>query len=91
MSQHHLPTGCHDAEAAAKLLGMSKRALLKVMRELGWLNVSGDTMNLPRREYTNNGYLCTQERAYCLKGKKEITKSYRVVLLTQTGFTALKI
>ncbi|QEY15499.1 hypothetical protein D0C16_05620 [Cellvibrio sp. KY-GH-1] len=91
MSQNHLPAGCHDAEAAAKLLGISKRALLKTMRELGWLNVSGDAINLPRREFANNGFLCTQERGYCLKGKKEISKSYRVMLLTQIGFAALKI
>lgn len=92
MSQHHLPAGCHDAETAAQLLNMSKRALLKKMRELGWLNVSGgkENRNLPRREFTNNGYLCTQDRGYCLRGKKEISKTYRVMLLTQTGFIALK-
>lgn len=92
MSQHHLPAGCHDAETAAQLLNMSKRALLKRMRELGWLNVGGGegNHNLPRREFTKNGFLCTQDRGYCLKGKKEISKSYRVMLLTQTGFIALK-
>jgi hypothetical protein len=92
MSQHHLPAGCHDAETAAQLLNMSKRALLKKMRELGWLNVGGGegNHNLPRREFTKNGFLCTQDRGYCLKGKKEISKSYRVMLLTQTGFNALK-
>lgn len=92
MSQHHLPAGCHDAETAAQLLHMSKRALLEKMRELGWLNTNGGASNhnLPRREYTQNGYLCTQERGFCLKGKKEITKTYRVMLLTQLGFNALK-
>lgn len=92
MSQHHLPAGCHDAETAAQLLSMSKRALLKKMRELGWLNIGGGdgNHNLPRRDYTQNGYLCTQERGFCLKGKREISKSYRVMLLTQLGFNALK-
>ena len=92
MSHHQLPAGCHDAETAAQLLNMSKRALLQKMRELGWLNVGGGegNHNLPRREFTHNGYLCTQDRGYCLKGKKEIAKSYRVMLLTQIGFTALK-
>lgn len=92
MSQHHLPAGCHDAETAAQLLNMSKRALLKKMRELGWLNIGGGdgNHNLPRRDYTMNGYLCTQERGFCLKGKREISKSYRVMLLTQLGFNALK-
>jgi len=92
MSQHHLPAGCHDAETAAQLLNMSKRALLQKMRELGWLNVGGGegNHNLPRREFTKNGFLCTQDRGYCLKGKKEISKTYRVMLLTQTGFNALK-
>ena len=90
MSKHHLPAGCHDAETAAQLLNMSKRALLQKMREMGWLNVSGDTRNLPRRELTARGWLCTQQRGYCLKGKKEISKSYTVMLLTQAGFAALK-
>lgn len=92
MSLHHLPAGCHDAETAAQLLSMSKRALLKKMRELGWLNIGGGdgNHNLPRRDYTLNGYLCTQERGFCLKGKREISKSYRVMLLTQLGFNALK-
>lgn len=90
MSQNHLPAGCHDAETAAQLLNMSKRALLQKMREMGWLNVSGDTRNLPRRELTARGWLCTQQRGYCLKGKKEIAKSYTVMLLTQAGFAALK-
>lgn len=92
MAHHTLPAGCHDAESAAKLLGMSKLALLKRMREMGWLNVGGgdSNHNLPRRELIKNGYLCTQDRGYCLKGKKEIAKSYRVMLLTQQGFNALK-
>ncbi len=92
MSQHHLPAGCHDAETAAQLLNMSKRALLKKMRELGWLNIGGgkSNHNLPRREFTKNGFLCTQDRGFCLKGQKEISKSYRVMLLTQFGFNALK-
>lgn len=92
MTYHTLPAGCHDAESAAKLLGMSKLALLKRMREMGWLNVGGgeNNHNLPRRELIKNGYLCTQDRGYCLKGKKEIAKSYRVMLLTQQGFAALK-
>lgn len=53
MAHHSLPAGCHDAETAAQLLGMSKRALLKRMREMGWLNVGGgdNNHNLPRREF----------------------------------------
>jgi hypothetical protein len=92
VAHHPLPAGCHDAETAAQLLGMSKRALLKRMREMGWLNVGGgdNNHNLPRREFLKNGFLCTQDRGYCLKGKKEIAKTYRVMLLTQTGFNALK-
>lgn len=92
MSQHHLPAGCHDAETAAQLLHMSKRALLAKLREMGWLNTGGGSSNhnLPRREFTKNGFMCTQDRGYCLRGKKEISKSYRVMLLTQTGFNALK-
>jgi len=92
MTHYTLPAGCHDAESAAQLLGMSKRALLKAMRELGWLYVGGgdNSHNLPRRELIKNGYMCTQDRGYCLKGKKEIAKSYCVMLLTQMGFIALK-
>jgi hypothetical protein len=90
MSQHHLPTGCHDAESAALLLSMSKKALLKRMRELGWLNIGGDAHNQPRREFIQNGLLTTQERSYGLRGRNEISKTYRVMLLTQKGFQALK-
>lgn len=92
MTKHQLPAGCHDAESAAQLLGMSKKALLKKMRELGWLNVGGGpgNHNMPRRELTACGYLFTQERGYCLKGKREIAKSYSVMLLSQAGFVALK-
>ena len=92
MSQHHLPAGCHDAETAAQLLNMSKVALLKKMREMGWLNIGGGdgNHNLPRREFINNGFLCTQDRGFRLKGKSEISKTYRVMLLTQRGFNALK-
>lgn len=90
MSQHHLPTGCHDAESAALLLSMSKKALLKRMRELGWLNIGGDAHNQPRREFIQNGLLTTQERSYGLRGRNDISKSYRVMLLTQKGFQSLK-
>lgn len=87
-----LPAGCHDANTAAELLGMSKKALLKKMRELGWLIVGGgkDNHNLPRREFILRGWLTVQERGYRLKGQSEIGKTYRVMLLTQTGFNALK-
>lgn len=90
MSQSLLPPGCHDANSAAELLGMSKRALLQRMRELGWLIVGGKDRNLPRNEYKKRGWLTTLERGYCLKGKKEITKTYEVMLLTQMGYQALK-
>jgi hypothetical protein len=90
MSQSHLPPGCHDAQSTAELLNMSKKALLKAMREMGWLIVGTDEHNLPRREYIACGWLTTQDRGYCLKGKKEIGKSYRVMLVTQAGFIALK-
>lgn len=92
MNSHPLPAGHHDAESAAQLLGISKKALLKKMRELGWLNVGGGpgNHNLPRRELALRGYLSTQERGYCLKGKKEIARNYQVMLLTQAGFNALK-
>lgn len=90
MSQAHLPTGCHDASSAAELLNMSKKALLKKMRELGWLIVGTESHNLPRTEYIRRGWLTTHERGYYLKGKKEITKTYSVMLLTQAGYQALK-
>lgn len=92
MTQHHLPTGCHDADSAAKLLNMSKKALLKRMRELGWLMVGGgkSNHNLPRREYIQRGYLTTHQRSYGLKGAPNIGKTYEVMLLTQEGLYALK-
>lgn len=88
--QHRLPAGHHDANTAAELLGMSKKALLKRMRELGWLIIGGDAHNLPRREYVQMGYMNTQERGYALKGHQDIARSYRVMLLTQKGYQELK-
>lgn len=91
MSQKHTtPAGTHDAQAAAELLGISKKALLKRMRELGWLRVGGDTHNLPHPEYVRKGYLTTQQRGYCLKGNKAIGKTYTVMLLNQQGYEELK-
>jgi len=88
--QYSLPAGCHDANTASELLGVSKKHLLKRMRELGWLLVGGDNHNLPRRDLVQRGLLTTQERAYPLKGNSEIVKNYRVMILTQSGFEALR-
>jgi hypothetical protein len=90
MSQAPIPAGHHDADSAAKLLGVTKRYLLQYMRELGWLHVGGDHHNMPRHELKHAGWLATHDRAHCLKGKKEIVKTYRVMLLSQTGFQELK-
>lgn len=91
MKKHHiLPTGCHDADSAAKVLGVTKLQLLAFMREIGWLYAGGDMHNLPRQELKRKGILTTQERGYCLKGKREIGKTYSVMLLTQLGFQELK-
>lgn len=88
--QHILPAGCHDADSAAKLLNVTKLELLKRMRDIGWLYVGGEAHNLPRQELKRRGFMTTQERGYCLKGKREIGKSYSVMLLTQFGFQELK-
>lgn len=87
---HSLPAGCHDAESARELLGVSKKALLKQMRELGWLQTGGDNHNLPHPAYRRRGWLTTQTRGYALKGQKNIAKQYEVMLLTQEGFQELK-
>lgn len=92
MTKHILPAGCHDAESARQLLGMSKKALLKKMREMGWLKAGGglSNHNLPYRDLVLRGFLSTQERGFRLKGKKEIARPYEVMILTQKGFIALK-
>lgn len=90
MSKSPIPAGYHDAESAAKLLGISKLQLLKTLRELAWVNAIGDSRNLPRRELIAAGYMATQDGAYCLKGKKEIVKTYKALLLSQKGFQELK-
>lgn len=87
---HTTPAGTHDATAAAELLGVSKKALLKRMRELGWLRIGGDVHNLPHPDYVRKGYLTTQQRGYQLKGNTSITKTYTVMLLTQLGYNELK-
>ena len=90
MSHAPIPAGYHNADSAAKLLGVSKRELLKTLRELAWVHVGGDQHNLPRHELKAAGWMTTHDRAYCLKGKKEIVKSYSTLLLSQTGFQELK-
>lgn len=90
MSQAPIPAGYHDADSAAKLLGITKRELLKTLRELAWVHVGGDQHNLPRHELRTAGWMTTHDRAYCLKGKKEIVKSYSTLLLSQIGFQELK-
>lgn len=90
MSKSPIPAGYHDAEGAAKLLGISKLQLYKTLRELAWVNVGGDSHNLPRRELIAAGYMATQTGSYCLKGKKEIVKNYSALLLSQKGFQELK-
>jgi hypothetical protein len=90
MSQAPIPAGYHDADSAAKLLGITKRELLKTLRELAWVHVGGDQHNLPRHELKAAGWMTTHDRAYCLKGKSEIVKSYSTLLLSQIGFQELK-
>jgi hypothetical protein len=84
-----LPTGCHDAQSAAVVLGMSKIELLKKMRALGWLSTSGDKRNLPRPQYIQHGWLTTQPRSYALSGRPDIVKTYSVMLITEKGMRAL--
>lgn len=90
MSKSPIPAGYHDAEGAAKLLSISKLQLLQTLRELAWVNIGGDQHNLPRRELITSGYMATQTGSYCLKGKKEIVKTYSALLLSQKGFQELK-
>lgn len=90
MSKSPIPAGYHDAEGAAKLLGISKLQLLKTLREMAWVYVGGDQHNLPRRELIAAGFMATQTGSYCLKGKKEIVKTYSALLLSQKGFHELK-
>lgn len=91
MSKSPIPAGYHDAEGAAKLLGVSKREMLSALRELAWVNIGGEQHNLPRRELITAGFMATQTGSYCLKGKKEIVKTYSALLLSQKGFQELKI
>ena len=90
MSKSPIPAGYHDADGTAKLLGISKLQLLKTLRELAWVNVGGEQHNLPRRELITAGYMATQTGSYCLKGKKEIVRTYSALLLSQKGFQELK-
>lgn len=90
MSHALPPPGMHDAESARQLLGVSKRALLKHMREIGWLQVGGAEHNLPHPSYARKGWLTTQQRSHNLKGNKEIVRQYRVMIITQQGFQELK-
>jgi len=90
MKTHTLPSGCHDADSAAKLLGLSKKALLKMLRNRGWINNGGPAHNQPRAMYVQQGWLTTQVRSYALRGRKEIVKTYNVMLITQAGMAMLQ-
>lgn len=90
MRKHALPAGCHDAESAAQLLGLSKKGLLKMLRARGWVQTGGTAHNQPRAMYVQQGWLTTQVRSYALKGRKEIVKTYNVMLITQTGMAILQ-
>lgn len=90
MSAPPLPTGCHDAASAARVLGCSKKALLKMLRQRGWLGTGGRIHNQPRQPYVQRGWLTTQLRSYALKGAPGVVKTYSVMLITQTGMQALQ-
>lgn len=90
MRKHALPADCHDAESAAQLLGLSKKALLKMLRSRGWVQTGGAAHNQPRAMYVQQGWLTTQVRSYALKGRKEIVKTYSVLLITQAGMAILQ-
>lgn len=90
MLKKPIPAGYHDSEGAAKLLGIPKHKLFKILREETWIHMGGDSKNLPRRELKVNGWMSTLDGAYCLKGKKEIVKKSSKLLISQAGLQELK-
>jgi len=73
-------------------MGMTHKALLRLLRKQGWINNAPGKAhhNLPTRTCESAGLLTTTDRAYCLKGKKNIVRMYRVALLTPKGMAELK-
>lgn len=91
MTRPPLPTGCQDIKSAATYLGMTHKALLNLLRSRGWIiNAPGrPTHNLPTRRCESAGLLTRADRAYCLKGKKDIVRMYQISLLTPKGIAEL--
>ena len=92
MNRPPLPTGCQEIKSAAADLGMTHKALLKLLRKQGWItNAPGKAQhNLPARSCESAGLLTTSDRAYCLKGKQNIVRMYSVALITPKGMAELK-
>jgi|GEM_PF-4971292 len=93
--QLNLPAGHHDAESASQLLGVSKRKLLKTLREIGFLDIDKRNglygrHNLPRTHIKKLGWAYEHTCTYGSGPGKKIDHEYKVVIFTQEGFTEIK-
>lgn len=93
--QLNLPAGHHDAESASQLLGVSKLALLKTLREIGFLEIDKRNglrgrHNLPRKHIKELGWAYEKSLSYGSGPGKKFDHEYTIVIFTQDGFREVK-
>lgn len=89
-----LPTKCMEIEAAAHLLGITRKQLFKTLRTAGWLHTgkfkNDPKHNSPKQWAIKAGLATTQTRGRPAPYNKELSVLYQVTLLTEQGFTEIK-
>jgi len=93
--QLNLPAGHHDANSASEVLGVSKRKLLKTLREAGLLEIDKRNglrgrHNLPRTDIKTKGWAYEHSCGFGTGEGKRISHEYKVVVFTHAGFKEIK-
>ncbi len=93
--QLNLPAGHHDADSASEILGVSKRMLLKTLRDVGLLEIDKRNglkgrHNLPRTHIKKLGWAYEYTCSFGSGPGKTIDHEYKIVIFTHEGFREVK-